>query len=401
MRGRAPVVRVLPEGRYSITLKAKVILVGGNLNDLLWDMFVYRYVLQKVVDALWELDKLPTLNQCHQMFYKTLRECYGFRAHVAKQLYRYALALVKATKSNGGSKPIIKKMSVRLDRYDARIDLENMVVEIVIREKRYRLRILHDPNYVKKFLGRKWYEIVVKYERGSLWISIPFEFDYRPYRSRNAIAIDINLRQLTLYDGRKVRRVSTRFIEALSLKAYAEELQRKYPKRWRYNLRILNRIRALHRRSRNIVVDWCRKFAKYVVLKALRSRSAVALENLERLWQARSQSGSKLAWKLSRFAYRKLQLAIITKAIEYNVPIIFVDPRNTSKTCPRCDSELRYWHRLGICPVCGYKRDRDTIGAINIYQRALKGMRGAHGCSPSAPAMNDETRGSGRTRVSR
>ncbi|RLG58999.1 transposase, partial [Candidatus Geothermarchaeota archaeon] len=204
--------------------------------------------------------------------------------------------------------------------------------------------------------------------------------------------IDINLRQLTLYDGRKVRRVRTRFMEALSLKAYAEELQRKYPKRWRYNLRILNRIRSLHRRARNIVVDWCRKFAKYIVLKARKTGSAIVLEDLEKLWQTRSQSDSKLAWKLSRFAYRKLQLAIITKAIEYQVPIIFVNPRSTSKACPRCGSELRYWHRLGICPVCGYKRDRDVIGAINIYQRALKGMCGVLGYPVNGSGMKDETR---------
>ncbi|RLG85546.1 MAG: hypothetical protein DRO18_05655 [Thermoprotei archaeon] len=37
-----------------------------------------------------------------------------------------------------------------------------------------------------------------------------------------------------------------------------------------------------------------------------------------------------MADTLSRFAYRNLQLAIITKAREYNVPIIFVNPRDTS-----------------------------------------------------------------------
>ena len=382
MRGKAPVVRVLPEGRYSLSLKARTVLIEGELNDLLWDMFVYRYTLQKVVDALWELDKLPTLNQCHQMFYKTLRERYGFRAHVAKQLYKYALALVKASRNSGGSKPIIKKMSIRLDRYDARVDLRNMVVEIIIREKRYKLRILHDPTYIKKFLGRKWYEVVVKYENGSLWISIPFEFEYKPYEPRDAIAIDINLRKLTIFDGSKVRRFDTRFVDALSHKAHAEELQRKYPNRWRFNERILNRIRSLHRRGKNIVVDWCRKFAKYVVAKARKRRAAIVLEDLKKLWSVKSQTSSRLAWKLSRFAYRKLQLAIVTKAIEYNVPVFFIDPRNTSRTCPRCGNKLQYIHRLGICTKCGLKTDRDTVGAINIY---LRGCGGALGLPRTLP----------------
>jgi len=75
-------------------------------------------------------------------------------------------------------------------------------------------------------------------------------------------------------------------------------------------------------------------------LKARKTRSAIALEDLEKLWLNSSQKSSSLADKLSRFAYRKLQLAIITKAIEYSVPVIFVDPRNTSSTCPRCRAKL-------------------------------------------------------------
>ncbi|MEL9998070.1 MAG: hypothetical protein QXH99_06220 [Sulfolobales archaeon] len=30
------------------------------------------------------------------------------------------------------------------------------------------------------------------------------------------------------------------------------------------------------------------------------------------------------------FAYRKLQHSIISKAVEYRVPIVIIDPRNTS-----------------------------------------------------------------------
>ena len=79
-----------------------------------------------------------------------------------------------------------------------------------------------------------------------------------------------------------------------------------------------------------------------------------------------------MAGKLSMFSYRKLQTAIISKAIEYEVPIIFVSPKNTSTTCPRCETKLVYDHRLAICRKCGLIADRDTVGAINIYLRALR-----------------------------
>ena len=125
-------------------------------------------------------------------------------------------------------------------------------------------------------------------------------------------------------------------------------MRKRHSYAWRRSWKWLEIIRAIHSRSRNIVVDWTRKFAKYIVFRAKRKRSAIVLEDLEKLWFNSSQKSKTLADKLSRFAYHKLQHAIITKAIEYNVPIIFVNPRGTSTTCTKCRNKLSYNHRLAI-----------------------------------------------------
>jgi len=87
----------IPEEVYHRALKAVAEVVEGSINDLLWDLAIYRYVMQMVVDALWDLDKVPSKAQTHQMFYQMLRS-YGFRAHVARNIYSNALALVKAVR---------------------------------------------------------------------------------------------------------------------------------------------------------------------------------------------------------------------------------------------------------------------------------------------------------------
>mgnify|MGYP000241627155 CR=1 FL=1 len=74
----------------------------------------------------------------------------------------------------------------------------------------------------------------------------------------------------------------------------------------------------------------------------------------------------KVVWKLTMFAYRKLQEALISKAIEYNVPIVFVNPRGTSSICPRCSTKWVYNHKPVMCPRCGFVADRDRVGAMNI-----------------------------------
>ena len=168
-----------------------------------------RRAIQHVIDCLWELGKLPSINQLHQMFYKLLRK-QGFRAHQCKQIYKYARAIVKSARENNGTKPVLKKLSARLDKYDAWLDLENQIVVVKLRDKVFKIRLLHNREYTRKFLGRKWYEVIISIDRqGRIRICIPFRWSYNPYKPRRIISIDINLKKIVIYDGRSVRRVDT------------------------------------------------------------------------------------------------------------------------------------------------------------------------------------------------
>jgi len=95
---------------------------------------------------------------------------------------------------------------------------------------------------LKKFLNYKQKTVYVSYKDDKFYVSVVFEVNYTSYYPQGIISLDVNLRQLVSYDGSKVKRYNTAFIKALSLKA--KELERKYPKRWRYNKRILQRIRV-------------------------------------------------------------------------------------------------------------------------------------------------------------
>jgi len=69
-----------------------------------------------------------------------------------------------------------------------------------------------------------------------------------------------------------------------------------------------------------------------------------------------------------------------------------VGPRKTSSTCPRCGSKIKYIRRLGVCRKCGFRADRDKIGAINIWLRVLEGYAGVPRSPLRAPAVKSETR---------
>jgi len=50
-----------------------------------------------------------------------------------------------------------------------------------------------------------------------------------------------------------------------------------------------------------------------------------------------------------------------------------VDPANSSRECARCGfivEDLGLDERVFVCPVCGWKVDRDFNAALNVLRRA-------------------------------
>jgi len=86
--------------------------------------------------------------------------------------------------------------------------------------------------------------------------------------------------------------------------------------------------------------------------------------------------------EFTMFTYRKLQQSIISKAIKYRVPIVIINPRSTSSTCPRCGEKLIYIHRLAICRSHRFKTDRDSVGAMNIWLKAFEAYVGGAWVTP-------------------
>jgi len=381
--------------KYRLALKAEAEV--SNREELLWELVEYRYNMQKLVDELWSLKEVPGVGQLHTMFYDRLTKQLGYRAHVTRIMYNKAASLVDSARDSGAKhEPVLKRLTAEFDNQDARVDLKRGEVRVIFKSKSkwFTLRLKHRKEYIKKFQKQmsnkkyKWKEVYVSYHNEKFYVSIVFEVEYKPYTPLGVIGLDVNLRKLVFYDGKKVRREDTPFIKALSLRAKAEEIQRKYPKRWRYNKRILNRVKSLYRKAKNIVIDGSRKFAKRLVLFALKKKDAITLEELTGLIEELRSMSKQNRWKTLHLDYRTLQNAIITKAIEYNVPFYFIDPRGTSKLCYRCRTELVFHSRFGVCPRCGFIADRDKNAALNIYKR----MWGSLGSLLNAPAVKDEAR---------
>jgi len=78
-----------------------------------------------------------------------------------------------------------------------------------------------------------------------------------------SVAVDVNMSEIVVgKDDKHYVRIPTRINEVHHWKSLAENLQRKYPRRWRENRRILNRIHSFHQRARRIMENFARKVGK-------------------------------------------------------------------------------------------------------------------------------------------
>lgn len=115
------------------------------------------------------------------------------------------------------------------------------------------------------------------------------------------------------------------------------------------------------------------KISKEIIARAKGTKRAIALEDLtgirERIRSKKPQRATLSAW-----AFSQLRTFITYKAQAAGVPVILVDPRNTSRTCPacgHCEKANRKAQANFRCVACGCAGNADQIAAENIRRAAL------------------------------
>jgi len=90
---------------------------------------------------------------------------------------------------------------------------------------------------------------------------VVFEKEEEKVEPKESVAVDINMAEVVIgKDDKHYVRIPTRLYEVHHWKSLAERLQKKYPKRWRGNRRILHRIYSFHQKARRIAEDFARKW---------------------------------------------------------------------------------------------------------------------------------------------
>jgi len=154
-----------------------------------------------------------------------------------------------------------------------------------------------------------------------------------------------------------------------NLRRRQRRLRAKLSAKWTTSSRRLYRKRR--RKERRFATHVNHRISKRIVAEAKRTKRAIALEELHgirsRVRVRKPQRATFHSW-----SFHQLRSFLEYKAKLAGVRVIFVDPRNTSRTCPACGhcaKENRPDQATFQCQSCGLAGLADLIAALNIRVR--------------------------------
>jgi IS605 OrfB family transposase len=137
--------------------------------------------------------------------------------------------------------------------------------------------------------------------------------------------------------------------------------------------------KAAHRRLKQLAgkeyrfATWTNhNISKRIVEKAKCTGQGIAVEELTGI-RGRVKARKPQRSTLHSWSFFQLRQFLEYKGKLLGVPVVAVDPHNTSRTCPSCgciDKQNRRTQDKFLCVGCGYSGLADHIAAINIGRRA-------------------------------
>ena len=110
--------------------------------------------------------------------------------------------------------------------------------------------------------------------------------------------------------------------------------------------------------------------SKRLVATASTSRKALALEDLNGIRdRAETVFSREMRWLMGNWAFDQLRQFVSYKAEAAGVPVVLVDPRNTSRTCSHCgycDKGNRKSQDKFLCLKCGFELNADKVNPLTL-----------------------------------
>lgn len=342
-----------------VTLKFATVSKRRKINALLES---YRSAVNFYIKSLWEtrgsLDKATLARLADSCLSQR------YRSQALKQALETVVSTrkaLKATRKFIGSPPVFTGSAVLDSKFvsieDGRdITDFNLIIRLSTLSKGKRISIpTRRTKILDKWLSFPQAELIQGCALSETGITLFVEIPEILKSKGDALGVDIGVNKL-LSDSEGNH-------YGVEFKTIRDKILRKKPKSKAKQRALRERDNLISREVNRL--PWSRL-------------SLIAVEDLtgikfgKRKDRSRSFRRAQAPWTV-----RQVVTRIENKAQENRVRLVAVDPRNTSRTCPRCgvvDCESRKGE-LFCCVSCRHQNDADTNGAINILAKALSGIQ--------------------------
>lgn len=342
-----------------LTLQIKLLPVQEQSQSLLKTLKACNIACNDISEVAWEA---KTFNQfkLHRLVYRRLKDSSRL---TAQALVRCISKVADAYKLDKKKKRVFKPLGAIT--YDPRIlSYSKKVQEVSIWSVNGRLKIpfvCHNPKYLPYIKGEA--DLVTKKGKFYLFqtVEVP-EDDVKDVEE--FIGVDFGIISLAStsdgdnFSGKQVDNVR------IKINAIRKALQKKGTKSAKRHLKKLSGRERRFKKNTNHAIS------KKIVQIAKDTQRAIALENLKGF---RVTVRKKQQEQFGKWSFNELGKFIAYKAQLQGIPVFFVDPRNTSRTCSKCgyiSKGNRQSQSEFVCQKCGFSIHADLNGAINIASKA-------------------------------
>jgi putative transposase len=323
--------------------------------------------------------------------YREFQEKYGVLSCLPYSVAEVAWSLVKKHK-RWHRKPYAKRPMFKMDTFN--FSLNYSILSLPFKKGERLLIPLRYGEYQRSFLMDK------SLKRGSVTMTrssivIAFSKEVPLAEPSRRVGYDLNEKSIVGSDGTRhdlseVARLHTLYRVRRSGFYERHAGDRRLKKKFASSRREKERVRqALH---------WV---STLIVEKARANNEAIVLERLKGIRYAHQKGNGEGTTRRRRIAlwpFRMLQSYIDYKARWAGVPVEYVSPSYTSKTCHVCgfiNHKLTLTDRSWLCPQCGAKLERDPNSSINIERRGkIRCLGEAH---PGARGKDEAVKGNETT----
>ena len=230
--------------------------------------------------------------------------------------------------------PFVKRLMMKAENQAYKLDRKSGVVDLPIRAGCHVELRLVVSQYHRKYLDDMTLSL------GSLTVLpnrviVAFRRDApKPFVPESVLSLDTNERSLdgVFVEGDAARAVKANFPEVAIIQQLHHDRRKRLQKKKAHDRRISrNLCRREGTRERHRIDYRLNQVANAVLKLAGERRSAIVLEDLKGFKSKRSK---ELNRRLSMWPRRKLHQIIEYKAQWKGIPVVKVDPRNSSRTCP-------------------------------------------------------------------